>query len=768
MNTPITRSMREHATTAPTDHLESGHVQVRNRTLLGTAIETIQHLHGSDLMAVQQLLRHGNRLGQWLTPEEWLTPGRRIGCLFTVDLRKRVLDNLPKSLAHHTDGSTVQDANASRRFDQALDLAVLSITRYLVLLRMGPAGMGRTGAHRSIDPGNICRLARQYLSTLTARAVAKWLIQANHLPKGAFGLTPNIPNAVPFFSLVQADDLADLTQSARRGVLHECRRMRMLADRGLWCDVPALEATPRTAQMKGAALCNDEPSERNSHLPLPDDYAGEMGSRSIWLMRSLAPNVFVIGRVLTALWDATDVEGEHPLVVRHRRRDKVSAIFAAHQWVDEEGQPFSRPKVALVLTRSGGFGSARTASLGADEPQWPPRNFLHFMALLKNIQMAHYFIVVLSMGARQSETLDLRRNCVSYASDGRTYANGKTYKLVQRHEGEWREWLLPKIAAEAIEQQVRLVSLGEKIGYLTPRPLAKFITSGDNDKRLWAQLSGASGSDPKLPLHFINPSLQSYARALRMDAAPGGQSLRSHRFRKTLARLVALALTQAPKLLMEVFGHKSIEMTLSYILTDKDLSAEIETVTRELRVMRAKEAVERMVEAEMTPQPIAAEALGGYGGLGAITVHKALEVHRDRVHRRGDTWGAKSVVELAELLTLQGQAWEQVRRGVVCTKFVGEAGPCSRSKGRPEPSKCQTGCSHRLEERFLREDVDGAIADSVASYEIAMDNDESLTAAHWVAQVRAHVPRFPDLHEKWMCNKTVQSLMGGVLAAEGV
>ena len=385
------------------------------------------------------------------------------------------------------------------------------------------------------------------------------------------------------------------------------------------------------------------------------------------------------------------------------------------------------------------------------------------MALLGIVQVAHYFIVALSMGARQSEALGLQRDCVSFAADGRTYANGRTYKLVERHEGEFRDWQLPDVAAEAIEQQVRVVSLGEHIAYINPDTSiknTKSVMTENASNHLWAQLSSAARSDSKDPLRDINKALVSFARALCMDTAPGGQNLRSHRFRKTLARLVALALTQAPKLLMEVFGHKSIEMTLYYILTDKDLRAEIETVSRELRVMRAKEVVERMVESDLAGKGTDGGDLGGYGGLGAVSVMSAIGVHRERVHRRGEQWGAKNVLELAELLTLQGKAWEQVRAGVLCTKLPGEAGPCNKSKGRPEPSKCQSSCGHRLEEAFLREDVDGSIRESLVAYEQALADDEMLTSAHWAAQVRAHVPRFPDLCEKWMKNATVQTLMG--------
>jgi len=189
------------------------------------------------------------------------------------------------------------------------------------------------------------------------------------------------------------------------------------------------------------------------------------------------------------------------------------------------------------------------------------------------------------------------------------------------------------------------------------------------------------------------------------------------------------------------------------------LRAEIEVVSRELRVMRAQEVVEKMVAADAGEITVAVAEYGGFGGPAAISIHRAIDVHREGLHRRGTDWGINSPKELAELLTLQGKSWELVRPGVMCTKFAGEAGPCNKSKGRPEPSKCQSHCSHRLEEGFLREDIDGAISDAVEAYEQAIVNNETLTAAHWAAQVRAHVPRFPDLHEKWVVNSTVSALM---------
>jgi hypothetical protein len=206
---------------------------------------------------------------------------------------------------------------------------------------------------------------------------------------------------------------------------------------------------------------------------------------------------------------------------------------------------------------------------------------------------------------------------------------------------------------------------------------------------------------------------------------------------------------------MDVFGHKSIEMTLYYILADKDLQADIEKVSRELRVMRAKEAVKKMVSDEETQTE--GLSLGGYGGPAALMVHRAVEVHKDRLHRRGEKWGANSAVELAELLTLQGKAWQFVRPGVICTKFPGtESGPCNKSKGHPEPASCQSHCKHRLEEAYLREDVDGAIRDAVKAYNEAVESEDELAQALWAGQIRAHIGRFEDLRSKWMSNPTVR------------
>jgi hypothetical protein len=252
-----------------------------------------------------------------------------------------------------------------------------------------------------------------------------------------------------------------------------------------------------------------------------------------------------------------------------------------------------------------------------------------------------------------------------------------------------------------------------------------------------------------------------------MDPEPGGQQIRPHRLRKTVARLVALALVRAPRILMAVFGHKSIEMTMSYMLSDKNLRAEIEKVSRELRVVRAAEVVLDIVYAE--DKKDAELVNGGYGGPAAEAIQRAQKVYRERLHQMGDDFDVRTLSELAELLTLRGKAWVYVRPGIICTKFPGtESGPCNKSRGQPEPARCQTHCSHRLEEQFLRRDVDAAIAHAVDEYARMGKEGNELVQDSWASQIKLHLGRFEDIRRKWMSNPTVLRIFGDLQQADRV
>lgn len=740
MNSSLT-AIQAHKPSRKLPNGKSQHPDVEitaNRAKLLFPLESISDLTFERAGTLQRVLHHGETYGIWETRPDWAPPGTRFS-MTVIPLRKRIIHFLTPELKKASDTPTL---------DSYLRAAELTLVRYLTLLRIGPSGQGRD-SFRSLSPSSIGGIAYSYAPLLLALAITK-LISIQKVGTGAKIHYPTLGTK----NLLSYLTIDDLPVKPREMLIKECNRLEMLASFGLWNDVPKLHQRSFAKTISGPPLQNHEPIGRDPHKPLPDEYVAELGSRGLWLIEDLAPNVLQISTILMGIWTEHDASWQ-PKTIRDYRSARVRELLVSYEWVDSSGNRIVEPPFSLRLAKPQGFGEKWLEGM---EFRWPPRNYMEFMTLIGLIQTAHLFVAFLSMGARKSEVLSLRRDCVTYLADGRAYARGRTFKLVEQHDGKERKWQLPNVAVHALRQQSRLVALGEKLGYLIPQS-AKHNDAPPGD-HLWGQLSGSNGnSEPSLPLANVNKALTSYARALNMDVFPGGQRLRSHRFRKTLARLVALAITHAPRLLMDVFGHRSLEMTMNYILTDPDLRAEIEVVSRELRVMRAQEVVAKMVDFDTGSNSASVEKYGGYGGPAAVIIHSAIYAHREGLHRRAADWSIESPKELAELLTLQGKAWELVRPGVICTKFAGEAGPCNRSKGRPEPSKCQSNCLHRLEEGFLREDIDGAINDAVIAYERAIKSDEALTASHWAAQLRSYVPRFPDIREKWMANSTVSALM---------
>lgn len=795
--------------------LDTGLQTTRSRALISTAVESIQSLDAKGIFTLQCILQHGLKFGFWHTPEKW-SP-LQVDATMNINLRKRIINFLPT-----VQQQLVKDSNETRNLmltlpsaevitlpsttyliESILDEAVLTATRYLVLCRMGPAGISRNTANRPMDPSNLRQIGYAALPALLAVGVSKRLDYAKGTSSDIdFNLVKS-PSPLGLLQLVQNKDLMRFSLYLQDSMAVELRRLRMLQDKGLWSDMSAPEQnSSKITDVSGNAMPPPTPRVTDKHQPLPDDYVSEMGSKSVWIIENLGPNLLTIGEEILEIWKRTDKPELKPSQVRLQRTNQLKKYILNFTWRDGSGALFSelpfmlglckvgsnsnkrrnkaKQRAALELTDEYDLDDLAASSMVGDNGDpleiipWPPKNVVHINGLMGALQTAHLFVVALSMGSRKSEVLTLKRSCVEYAKNGEAYANGRTYKLVERHDGVLRDWVLPDVAVQAIKQQIRLVVLSETIGPHTPKrnPDGTTLAQAKPGTHLWGRISGTG----KTGLHLtnINSTLVMYAQALGMNTDPGGQRLRSHRFRKTLARIVALALTEAPKVLMNVFGHKSIEMTLYYILTDKDLQADIEQVSRELRVMRALHTVQAIVDAEdaqdallnvatsagMPPDPSARLVLAGYGGPAAEMVSNAIKVQKERLHTKGDEWGTEHARELAMILTLNGKAWQLVRTGVICTKFPGtESGPCNYSVGKPEPSRCRTSCSHRLEEGFLRDDVDGSIKDAVEAYKDAGDQGEDLTQEFWVGQILGHLRRFDDLHHKWIQDPTVKKLV---------
>lgn len=353
------------------------------------SVESIQRLQRPDLLTLQRVLQHGEEFGIWVTPPEW-EPHGSARAMLSIDLRRRIEHHLLLQLAESNSD------RSSAILDQWLDQAVLTLTRYLVLLRMGPAGLYSRKIYRPLDPNTITDIAYGVGPALLACAIAKKT--SAHIPEVA--ATNDESSEPSILDSVQLNDLGHLTKSTRRRALLECQRMRVLSELDLWWDVPSLDKASSVQALIGPPRTNEEPAERSPHLPLPDEYVAEMASKSLWIAQDLAPNVLAIAEKMAELWERTSTQLHAGRTVRDKRHDALQDLLDTHDWVDCDGRPFKAPPFFVQLTRPTGFAAAQRAQTGDHDFRWPPKNHRDVLGLLSTIQLAHYFFVALSTGAR--------------------------------------------------------------------------------------------------------------------------------------------------------------------------------------------------------------------------------------------------------------------------------------------------------------------------------------------------------------------------------
>lgn len=529
----------------------------------------------------------------------------------------------------------------------------------------------------------------------------------------------------PLIARLTRTDLAQVSASAQR--TNELRRMREFANRGLWSDVAAEMELGSVEDSIAVSVAGASIPQRKTpapYQPLPDNFVAEAGWRLIWIVENLGPSILRCGLELAS-------------IRQHSRSRKtvakqMSDFLSGFAWVDETGKEIVRPPFDCF---EGGD------SIRRDEPlEWPPRNFLDFMKLLALLQDAHLFLFLLSTGGRISEALSLTPDCIVSTVQGHEAVEGRTYKLVFENAGAKREWPLPALALNAVRQQRDVAAVLNALG-AEKRSKRGLIAP----EALFVSGRGLEVSQNPTKRFMIS------MRTVGVAALLSGGNLASHRFRKTLARLVALAIVGSPKVLMDLFGHKSIEMTLHYMTTDPELRAEIAEVARAQTLMFAEKAIEHA---------------DTNGGGGAARIRAVVRAERVRLGRE---FGENDLRGLAETLTDNGTSWMLVRPGVLCTKTSGQSGPCNSSLGRPEPSRCRAVCSHRLEDEALRDDVERAIKEAVELLEEAVEQDAEIQAEMWRGQILAHLPRFADIAAKWSSHPTVSNLLErGVVAEEAV
>ena len=541
----------------------------------------------------------------------------------------------------------------------------------------------------------------------------------------------------PLFAGLKPEDLRDFaTRSSARAFLN---LVSSIHENGLLSDWPASPPAkpggfPENVGNGDDALIDPEAPAPKKYQPLPDIFVAEAGRRAVWIVEELGPTLLDCFEAC----NSPDVLA----LTKQERTDARAKIIQKWQWQAPSGAFIEKLPFRVM------YGIKHAAPLQWCEParkrlfKRSKKGMVTYkqLCMLVNIlQGSHLFVTSLAFGDRHSEQASIRMGSIVESKSGDEYARGKTYKLAFRQGGATQDWPISQVTVEAIAQQERLSTI-VRGGSTKP---------GDP---LWVKLSTAGGNkhhtaeDDDPTLLSINSVYDTFLTSLELERflSSDAPRLTQHRFRKTLARLIAVALVNSAEVLMMFFGHRAIEMTWQYIQTDRELQAEIAQLAEHLMILNGVRIMKNAA---------------GNGGPAAGPVSDFATSERARHGVR--VLNQSQLIEGALTLTAGGRIGHLVRPGVLCMMQPGEVGPCTQGRGERDPASCKPSCSGRLElgEPKHRQDVEATIADVVQKWEAADLADDDLKRSWAAGQICAQVPRFPDIAQRWMKNETVARVM---------
>lgn len=671
---------------------------LREDLLSSTDARDIQHLEKEALLELQAKFGLGREWGVLDFPAEWMSDGSM------KSRGQRVL--YIRKICHAEEGSS-----------QA-ELVTMTVTRYALICLVTPME-GASGV-RYLAPSTVVSGARRLCQVIA------------ELGKN---------NLIADERIFAKCSKTKLLQACRGSVrVNQINRLIQLVERGYWNDGPDLsemEEEIQGAESTGQSGGSEEKAEGRKksarteaagpspYLPLEDELVAELGWRCVWFMRHAEP--VLIKCAIELIEHAKTVErndGSKLTTYQSRKSKAIIKFMKEYEWKFENGEDFEEFPFDLAFSGAG----------NREKFYWPPRDLSQMKSLLTMAQSMHLAVALLSMAGRVSSILSL--DTVSFASKNlasQDIANAQSFKDSDAIGGRVRDWPMPSVLELALEHQKTLVSF---IGNLNLAGEFNELAKRPDDNTMWL---GIRSGEPVTGGY--NQMLVSLIETLGLSSLLKNKRIHAHRFRKTIARLMALAIVGAPKIVMDFFGHENIEMTLSYMLTDPMLRLEMEEVARAQVIMFAKEAI---------------TDVDNCGGPAAVALRAAV---REERARRGEELGETDITGLADTLTLSGTYWMLVRPGVICTKLPQQSGPCNAKKSQPDAARCKSYCGHRLEMSILRQEVDDCIRIALKEIEKANKEDNEIAVESWRGQVIANLGRFPDLKKKWSKNRVVAALL---------
>ncbi|QEL21906.1 integrase [Bosea sp. F3-2] len=612
-----------------------------------------------------------------------------------------------------------------------------------------PAGITRRLSHRTIKLSPLCAVGSPaasaaqwdeslrrsilalWLPRLTSNGIraykpSSWLSAVRHLVRAAEWQRRERPH--PDGLLWSHLDAADFQamqaavsdgRSGRVLISRIVQWLRAAGVRGLLQDAPprvsASEAkssgdVKRERSPKGPVLARVQKSEERNFQPFSDDYVTEIILRARWLQENLATQLISCWneqRGIAARFALRGLGSNDPAVIA-ARRDALATI----EWKDASGHRIDRLpfKIAQKIGVSYQFTDA-----------WPPTTARTVSMMVGTLQALNLCTTAFCTGARAGEIASATDASLVFPHSGTGGARllAKTFKLEDSLGGAIRDWPLHPVAARALATQ---------------RDLAKGVRP-EGDRHLWVNHAMAGEKGVGSPLLDLTRLLVAATEHLGLTALAEGSRPHAHRWRHTVGRMVALSVVSAPQVLLDLFGHRDLEMTLRYMLSHPEIAEEAQKIAQETALALAEEAIAEVL-------------VGKAGGPASATLSKGL--NDLRMKRGEDVYGAENLQELTEILTFGGKRWELVRPGVICTKTPGQFGPCTQGRGLPDAGSCRTNCEHRLETERTKSQCSATIGALLIELEDALAGDKPMLVANLRGQLIAQLERWADVRQHWL------------------
>lgn len=426
---------------------------------------------------------------------------------------------------------------------------------------------------------------------------------------------------------------------------------------------------------------DNESEENRAWRPLPDAFVAANGRICLDYTDKLYP---VLLRVLRSLRNIRPVKGVRP-------RRQVKSVLNQVQW----------PSLNWEYKK--------------------PQNLQDLSFLLSQCQLAVIQLLSLMIGPRWSEVKPMPNGCISLqrARGSTIYVlDARTFKLSVMVEGSEHQWPISGRLGRMLKMQ---------------RDSARLV-NGTSWRYLWFAATRRL-FDGNRPLRQIDALLKRFARRHSLTKKLGGSRYHHHRFRKTVARLVVIALNGGPMILRELFGHATLAMTMTYILSDPELRDDLRRVAEEENRATARAFIDK-----------AAELRGGGASYFNEVLERArseLAVHVPEGRRDQMRFSAQDLIDFM-WSEPEGMQIKQVLPGVVgCFKPISEDGACSRAGQTADVAHCSRKCRWHL---LLRERgaqlAELSVQDALRNLE---GSTSPLARDFWIRIIEDWLVDFPEL-----------------------